>query len=105
MATRVGTAKTAASDCNYSKHAPPLEEKVSLYTDNALLYLGDTDGFLKGTITKFGEFSGFTINRSKFILKLFDPLVLPLPAGATQIIIATFFKYLGVVMSPELRLN
>lgn len=61
------------------------------------------------TIKKCGEFSGFTINWSKSILMTLDPLVSPLPAGASQIAVALSFKYLGVVVSPNpseyLRLN
>lgn len=82
----------------------PLEEKVSLYADDALLYLGDTADSLQTlmwTITKFGEFSGFTINWSKSIHMPLDPLTEPLPTSASQIAVANFFRYLGVMVSPD----
>lgn len=85
-------------------HRGSLEDKVSLYADDALLYLGDAANCLQtlmDTITKFGEFSVFTINLSKSILMPLDPLLVPLPTGASQIAIATFFKYLGVMVSSD----
>lgn len=89
-----------------------LEDKISLYAVDALIYLGDFSASLHaamGIITDFGYFSGFTINCSKSTLMPIDPLTEPLPAGTDQIAIVNSFRYLGVVVSPDpakyLRLN
>lgn len=76
----------------------PFEDKISLYTDDPLLYLGDTGESLH-TVTRlisdFGAISGFTINWSKSALMLLDPLTALLPDRASQIAIVDSFKYLG----------
>lgn len=55
---------------------------MSLYADDTLLYLGDTQGSLWEAITligTFGELSGFSINWNKSVLMPVDPLSTPLP--------------------------
>lgn len=58
-----------------------LEERVSLYADDMLLYLSDPDSSLSFLlIQEFGDFSGFRINWAKSTLFLLDPkpdLVIP----------------------------
>ena len=80
------------------------EEKISLYADDILMYLGDTAASLRtamGIIGEFGSFSGFNINWSKSILMPIDPLREQLPVGAEQMTISSSFCYLGVVVSPD----
>lgn len=80
------------------------EEKISLYADDALIYLGDTAASSRTVmeiIGDFGSFSGFTINWSKSTLMPIDQLKEQLPEGAEQIVIVNSFKYLGVMVSPD----
>lgn len=54
------------------------EDKISLYADDTLLYLGDTDSSLQNVmclIEKFGVFFSFSINWSKSALLLLDELL------------------------------
>lgn len=52
-------------------------------------------------ITRFGKFSGFSINWLKSILMPLDPMMNSLPQEAGQITIANSFRYLGVVVTPD----
>lgn len=49
-----------------------MEDKISLYADDALLYLGDTMANNMSLAEQFGRLSGFAINWTKFVL---TPLV------------------------------
>lgn len=77
-------------------------EKISLYADDTLLYLGDANTSLTSAmeeIQHFGSLSGFSINWSKSaLLPLDDPLV-ALPVGADSLKVVSSFKYLGVLVS------
>lgn len=64
------------------------EDKISLYADDALLYLGDTTGSLIAAIwiiELFGEFSGFAINWHKSMLIPLDDLPSALPDSVSKI--------------------
>lgn len=65
-----------------------LEEKLSLYADDALLYLNDPGPSLSAALTifdMFGSFSGMRINWSKSILFLIDDQVINLaPSSPLQ---------------------
>lgn len=81
-----------------------LEEKISLYADNTLLYLGNTDGSLQAImslINNFGDFLGFSINWNKLVIISMDPLHHPLPDCAQQIQTDNAFKYLWVIVPPD----
>lgn len=54
----------------------PLEEKLSLYADDALLYLQDANDSLKAALdlfNEFGHYSGVWIHWEKLILFPLDP--------------------------------
>lgn len=74
-------------------------DKISLYADDTLLYMGDTSTSLSNVmsiITQFGTFSSFSINWSKLALLPLDELTSPLPECAGSLQVVTSFKYLGV---------
>lgn len=75
-----------------------LEEKISLYAEDALLYLNDAGPSLTAAlelIDKFGSLSGICINLSKLVLFSLDsqPSVV---ASNTPLQWVMEFKYLGV---------
>lgn len=82
-----------------------LHEKLMLYADDMLLFLGDTSHSLIGVmaiIEQFGHFTGLTINWSKSALMMLDEsrdVSLP---DSCPIPITTSFKYLGVQISPNI---
>lgn len=62
----------------------PLEEKVSLYADDTLLYLQDMDSSLRSALVlfdEFGRFSGLLIgpNWSFFLWIIHQEIGRPLP--------------------------
>lgn len=66
------------------------EEKISLYVDNTLLYLGDTEHSLRAVMhltDQFGQLSGFAINWPKSALLPLDPLPAPLPVHTSGFLI------------------
>lgn len=76
----------------------PLEEKLSLYADDALLYLQDADGSLTVALDLFNEFvhySGVRINWDKSILFPLD-LLTRTNAPDNQLVCVEQFKYLGI---------
>lgn len=78
------------------------KEKIALYTDDNLLFLGVTTHSLvagMSLITTYGCFSGSFINWDKYVLLHLDPVTEPLSAIASQIKSISLFKYLGVVVS------
>lgn len=84
-----------------------LEERVSLYADDMLLYLGDPELSLSNAfnvIQEFGNFSGFRIDWSKSSLFPLDPqpnLVLPTQC---PLAITNQLKYLGIqIQLPYLK--
>lgn len=70
---------------------------VSLYADNTLLYLGDTQGSLRAVMSLIGDFgslSGFSINWNKSVLMPLDNLPAPLLTCAQSAQIVSQFHYL-----------
>lgn len=81
------------------------EDKLALYVDDALLFLGDSNeshSSLMSLTTTFGSFSGFTINWDKSVLLPLNTQV-DLPAGAQKKKIVSRVKYLGVWVHPDVR--
>lgn len=77
-----------------------LEDKLALYADDSLLFLGDTSTSLvklMELIHTFGTFSGFTINLDKSIILPLDPLAGSLRGIAEQIKVVDKFKYPGIL--------
>lgn len=83
-----------------------LHEKIMLYADDMLLFMGDPSHSLPGImsiITQFGHYSGLIINWSKSALMLLDEdQEVELPDSCPIPVVASF-KYLGVRISPRLR--
>lgn len=85
-------------------HRGPSEKKISLYADDALLYLGledTTTSLLMALRTRFGKFSGFSINWSKSTLMPLDPMMKSMPQEAGQITTSNSFRYLGEMVTPD----
>lgn len=82
-----------------------LHEKIMLYADDMMLFLGDTTTSLAEVtriITGFGYFSGLTINWSKSALMLLDEggeVNLP---DSCSVPVTSSFKYLGIQISPKI---
>lgn len=75
------------------------EEKIALYADDALIFLGDTLDSLEELMTlvsAFGQLSEFSINWEKSILIPLHDVNISLPIGATQIQIKHKLKYLEI---------
>lgn len=84
------------------------EDKISLYSDDALLYLGDTAGSLATTMTlieEYGTYSGFSINWHKSVLIPLDPMSAGLPTGASQVAVESSFRkdYIPLNLKPILQ--
>lgn len=71
----------------------PLEEKVSLYADDTLLYLHKADSSLRAALVLFDEFGSFS--GSKSVLFPLDPMA-QATAAHTPLQWVDSFKYLGV---------
>ncbi|XP_040203584.1 uncharacterized protein LOC120935601 [Rana temporaria] len=72
---------------------------------DAVKFPGDTSTsltHLMELVHTFGTFSGFKINWDKSTLLPLDPLLGPLPQIADQIKIVDKFKYLGIMVHPNL---
>lgn len=81
-----------------------LEEKISLYADDTLLYLQDAGESLKAALVifdTFGRFSGIRINWSKSIIFPLDPQVRD-PSIEVPLLWVDQFKYLGIQVRREL---
>lgn len=60
------------------------EDKISLYAEDGLLFLGDTSNSLNSVISlinHFSTFSGFKINWDKSCIMIMDSLEVLLPGG------------------------
>lgn len=79
------------------------EERIVLYADDILLFLGDIDSFLAvamNIIADFGYFSGLVINWEKSALMPVDPInFLPAPVG--QLMVVDRMKYLGIWLTKD----
>lgn len=76
-----------------------VEEWVSLYADDILLYLGDVDsslGPVMALIGEFGDWLGLQINWDKSELLPVDPLPDAFPPAAVPLQVVSEFQYLGV---------
>lgn len=83
----------------------PLEEKVSLYADDTLLYLHEAVSSLRAALVLFNEFcrfSGVRINCSKSVLFPLDPSSQATTAP-TLLQWVESFKYLGVHIERDLH--
>lgn len=79
-----------------------LEERVSLYADDMLLYLGDVSLSLApamAIIQQYGCWSGLLINWDKSVLMPLDPLPPGFPPESVPLQVVSEFKYLGVVIN------
>lgn len=75
-----------------------MEEKVSLYADDTLVYLEDASLSLKKALNifeRFGRFSGICINWGKSVLFPLHPSV-PCPDTGTPLQWVDEFTYLGI---------
>lgn len=75
-----------------------LEEKISLYADDAVLYLQDAESSLKATLAFFnelGQYSRFCINWDKFTLFPLDSQA-HTTAPDTSLVWVKQFRYLGI---------
>uniref|UniRef100_A0A803JDF7 Reverse transcriptase domain-containing protein n=1 Tax=Xenopus tropicalis TaxID=8364 RepID=A0A803JDF7_XENTR len=81
-----------------------IEEKISLYADDTLLYLADPynsfDTVLE-IIKSFGTFSGLQINWEKSIIFPLDDQVPVMADPECTLKIANTFKYLGITIHKE----
>lgn len=79
-----------------------LEERVSLYADDILIYLGDVLASLApvmNIIQDFGTWSGLSINWDKSVILPVDPLSDPSLLSSTQLQVVADFMYLGIRVS------
>lgn len=79
-----------------------LEERVSLYADDILIYLGDVLASLApvmNIIRDFGTWSGLSINWDKSVIMPVDPLSDPSMLSSTQLQVVADFMYLGIRVS------
>lgn len=84
-----------------------LHEKVALYADDLLLFLGDTSDSLSSAITlitEFGDYSGLRINWGKSVLLPVDTLSPLSFVSSTSLAVVERFKYLGIQISTDFRL-
>lgn len=75
------------------------EDKISLYADDALIFLSDPTKSLEelmALVSAFGQFSGFRINWEKSVLMPLHKAKISLPECAKQIQIKHKIKYLGI---------
>lgn len=78
-----------------------IEERISLYADDTLVYLADTNESLRALleeVTTFGDYSGFRVNWDKsslFPLDVITPLQIH-PDSKLQVV--SSFRYLGVLV-------
>lgn len=78
------------------------DEKIALYADDVLLFLGDTETSLDAAmelVEEFGGISGISINWGKSALLLMDGRLTPARVQQTQLIVAEKIKYLGITMT------
>lgn len=80
-----------------------MEEKISLYANDLMLYLGSSIRSsirpAMAIIKEFGGWSGLQINWDKSVLHPLDPLLDTLPAEAAQLQVVSKFHYLWIQIS------
>lgn len=80
------------------------EDKMALYVDDTLVFLGDMGlsvSAVMSLIDLYGSFSGFNINWDKSVMLLVDPEPTGHPCQIHQIALVTPFKYLVMVITPN----
>lgn len=81
-----------------------LEERISLYADDMLLYLGDVSSSIASAmsiIADFGIWSGLSINWDKSVLMPLDPLPPSDFPSSVPLQVVSEFKYLGIIVTPR----
>uniref|UniRef100_A0A803JZM0 Reverse transcriptase domain-containing protein n=1 Tax=Xenopus tropicalis TaxID=8364 RepID=A0A803JZM0_XENTR len=84
----------------------PIEERVSLYADDLLVYLADAGPSLTtlaNIITHFGKLSGLQVYWDKSALMRVDPTPLPPLPQDIPLMTVDSFKYLGIQIHPDLN--
>lgn len=85
------------------------EEKIALFADDALVFLGDTYTSVSSVISlidTYGTFSGFKITWDKSVIMPIDPIdpiQLELPHQDHQMKYISSFRYLGVIITPNVN--
>uniref|UniRef100_A0A803JLI9 Reverse transcriptase domain-containing protein n=1 Tax=Xenopus tropicalis TaxID=8364 RepID=A0A803JLI9_XENTR len=80
---------------------------ISLYADDMLLYLANSNQALANllaAVAEFGQYSGLRINHSKSIIFPIDPLPPGTPDHISQLQVVTSFKYLGIMVHKDLNM-
>lgn len=80
------------------------KDRIALYADDILLFLGDmSNSLLKAMriVESFGSFTGLEINWEKSELLPIDPISEPTVHAMPQLVIVDALKYLGIVMMKD----
>lgn len=80
------------------------EDKIALYADDVLFFLGDTEPSLTAAmniVEEFGRFSGLAINWEKSALLPVDPLRNSIPFAIPQLKVVERMKYLGIWLTRD----
>lgn len=80
------------------------EDKIALYVDDALVFLGDTGPSISAVmslINLYGSFSGFNSNWDKSVIMLVDSECMGHLHQTQRMSLVTSFKYLGVANTPN----
>lgn len=84
-----------------------IEERISLYADDTLVYLADpcdSHTNLLAEINTFGYYSRFRVNWDKSTLFPLDQAVIPVIQSDSRLQVTTSFRYLGVTIQLPLSL-
>lgn len=80
------------------------EERIALYADDVLLFLGDTEHSLRqaiNTVERFGNLTGLVVNLRKSALLPVDTLRNPIMSEIPQLEVVTTMKYLGINLTKD----
>ena len=80
------------------------EDRIALFADDVLFFLGDVETSLDRVmkmVGEFGQFSGLTINWEKSTLLPLDPLGPQTFPGVSQLSVVTKLKYLGIWVTKD----
>ena len=83
---------------------PTGEERIALYADDVLLFLGDTNQSIKQAMTifrDFGKLSGLVINWEKSALMPIDPIESQTSVEIPQMKKVEIMKYLGIFITSD----